>query len=60
MKGNWIVYNKELEEHRRTSLNHGGKEKFSYLVSHVNVEHGFIDAVQKIIFQYLRLYFYRY
>ena len=50
LKGNWSVANKKLEEQRRTSLNHGGKEKFSYLISHVNVEHGFIDAVQKIIF----------
>ena len=50
LKGNWSVDNKKLEEQRRTSLNHGGKEKFSYLISHVNVEHGFIDAVQKIIF----------
>lgn len=57
VKGNWIVYNTELEEHRRTSLNHGGKEKFSYLVSHVNVEHGFIDAVQKIIFPVFAIIF---
>ena len=50
LKGNWSVQNKKLEEQRRTSLNQGGKEKFSYLISHVNVEHGFIDAVQKIFF----------
>ena len=24
--------------------------QFSYLISHVNVEHGFIDSVQKILF----------
>jgi len=55
VKGNWNVTNTLLEEQGRTSLNHGGKEKFSYLISHVNVEHGFIDSLQKIIFPLLAI-----
>ena len=39
IKGNWVEKKKFLEEEKRTSLNHGGKEKFSYLISHVNVAH---------------------
>ena len=34
---------------RRRHLNHGGHEKFSYIIAHVNVNHGFLDALQKII-----------
>ena len=55
VKGNWKVTKTYLEEQGRTSLNHGGKEKFSYLISHVNVEHGFIDSLQKIIFPLLAI-----
>ena len=55
VKGNWKVTITYLEEQGRTSLNHGGKEKFSYLISHVNVEHGFIDSLQKIIFPLLAI-----
>lgn len=50
LKGNWEVEKTILEEEGRTSLNHGGHEKFSYLIAHVNVTHGFIDALQKILF----------
>ena len=49
VKGNWEVEKTILEEEGRTSLNHGGHEKFSYLIAHVNVNHGFLDALQKII-----------
>ena len=57
VKGNWKVTKTLLEEQGRTSLNHGGKEKFSYLISHVNVEHGFIDSVQKILFPIFAIVF---
>ena len=50
LKGNWEVEKTILEEEGRTSLNHGGQEKFSYLISHVNVKHRFLDALQKILF----------
>ena len=50
LKGNWEVEKTILEEEGRTSLNHGGHEKFSYLIAHVNVKHGFLDALQKILF----------
>ena len=49
VKGNWTVEKTTVEEEGRTSLNHGGHEKFSYLIAHVNVNHGFLDAFQKII-----------
>ena len=49
VKGNWEVEKTILEEEGRTSLNHGGHEKFSYVIAHVNVNHGFLDALQKII-----------
>ena len=55
VKGNWKVVKTFLEENGRTSLNHGGKEKFSYLISHVKVNHGFIDALQKILFPLLSI-----
>ena len=50
VKGNWKVEKTILEEEGRTSLNHGGHEKFSYIIAHVNVKHGFLDALQKILF----------
>ena len=50
LKGNWEVEKTILEEEGRTSLNHGGHEKFSYLIAHVNVKHKFLDALQKILF----------
>ncbi len=50
VKGNWTVEKTIVEEEGRTSLNHGGHEKFSYIIAHVNVKHGFIDALQKILF----------
>ena len=49
VKGNWEVEKTILEEEGRTSLNHGGHEIFSYLIAPVNVNHGFLDALQKII-----------
>jgi len=49
VKGNWRVHRTGLEETVRSSLNHGGKEKFSYLVSHVNVVHDAMTALQKVI-----------
>lgn len=57
VKGNWKVNKTYLEENGRTSLNHGGHEKFSYLISHVNVEHGFIDSIQKILFPIFSIVF---
>ncbi len=50
VKGNWKVEKTILEEEGRTSLNHGGHEKFSYIIAHVNVKHGFLNALQKILF----------
>ena len=49
VKGNWEVKSTGLEEVTRSSLNHGGKERFSYLISHVNVAHDAVTAVQKIL-----------
>ena len=49
LKGNWELEETILEEEGRTSLNHGGREKFSYLIAHVNVKHGFLNALQKIL-----------
>ena len=44
-----------LEENGRTRLNHGRKQKFSYLILHVKVNHGFVDALQKILFPLLSI-----
>ena len=49
VKGNWEVKSTGLEEVTRSSLNHGGKERFSYLISHVNVAHDAVTALQKIL-----------
>ncbi len=49
VKGNWQVQKTQVEETIRSSLNHGGKEKFSYLVSHVNVSHNALTAMQKVL-----------
>ena len=57
VKGNWEVEKTILEEEGRTSLNHGGHEKFSYLIAHVNVSHGFLDALQKILFPIFSIVF---
>ena len=50
VKGNWAVSSTNLEATNRKSLNHGGKEKFSYLISHVNVVHNSSTAIQKVLF----------
>ena len=50
IKGNWSYVKSASEAQNRSSLNHGGKEKFSYLISHVQVVHDYWDSVQKIIF----------
>ena len=50
VKGNWEVSSTKLEATTRKSLNHGGREKFSYLVSHVNVAHNSSTAIQKVLF----------
>ena len=55
IKGNWVEKKKYLEEEKRTSLNHGGKEKFSYLISHVNVAHNPSTAIGKILFPLLTI-----
>ena len=57
VKGNWKVEKTILEEEGRTSLNHGGHEKFSYIIAHVNVKHGFLDALQKILFPIFAIVF---
>ena len=57
VKGNWEVEKTILEEEGRTSLNHGGHEKFSYIIAHVNVNHGFLDALQKILFPIFSIVF---
>ena len=50
IKGNWTLKDTGVAVQARNSLNHGGKEKFSYLISHVKVIHDYWDSVQKIIF----------
>ena len=50
VKGNWEVSTAKLEATTRKSLNHGGREKFSYLISHVNVAHNSSTAIQKVLF----------
>ena len=50
VKGNWEVSSTKLEATTRKSLNHGGREKFSYLISHVNVAHNSSTAIQKVLF----------
>ncbi|RCL46533.1 MAG: hypothetical protein DBW91_01995 [Candidatus Thioglobus sp.] len=55
IKGNWVLKSKILEEEKRTSLNHGGKEKFSYLLSHINVQHNPNTAIGKILLPLLAL-----
>ena len=57
VKGNWEVVKTILEEEGRTSLNHGGHEKFSYIIGHVNAKHGFLDALQKILFPIFSIVF---
>ena len=57
VKGNWEVEKTILEEEGRTSLNQGGHEKFSYIIAHVNVKHGFLDALQKILFPIFSIVF---
>ena len=57
VKGNWEVEKTILEEEGRTSLNHGGHEKFSYIIAHINVKHGFLDALQKILFPIFSIVF---
>ena len=49
VKGNWQVQKTVLEETLRSSLNHGGKEKFSYLISHVEVAHDAVTSIQKVL-----------
>ena len=55
IKGNWVEKKKYLEEEKRKSLNHGGKEKFSYLISHINVSHNPGTAIGKILFPLLTI-----
>ena len=50
VKGSWTLASTNLEEQVRSSLNHGGKEKFSYLISHINVKHNSSTALQIVIF----------
>ena len=50
VKGNWVVSSINLEATNRKSLNHGGTEYFSYLISHVNIAHNSFTAVQKVLF----------
>ena len=57
IKGAWSFADKYMETQNRTSLNHGGKEKFSYLITHVEVKHAFITTVQKIFIPLLSLIF---
>ena len=49
VKGNWQVQKTVLEETLRSSLMHGGKEKFSYLISHVEVAHDAVTSIQKVL-----------
>ncbi len=50
VKGNWTVKKTGTVVQARNSLNHGGEEKFSYLITHVTVMHDFWDSVQQVIF----------
>lgn len=47
IKGNWTLTDKKLETQIKSSLNHGGKEEFSYIISHIIVNHDFFVALQK-------------
>ena len=49
IKGNWLLDEKKIKSSQMQSLNHGG-EKFSVLISNVNVKHKFINSLFIILF----------
>ena len=51
IKGNWTYVKSASEAQNRSSLNHGGKEKFSYLISHVEVVANVDDGIEFFAFE---------
>ena len=49
IKGNWLLDEKKIKSSQMQSLNHGG-EKFSILISNVNVKHKFMNSLFIILF----------
>ena len=49
VKGNWGVSSTKIEAVERSSLHNGGADKYSYLISHVNVAHNALTATQKVL-----------
>ena len=49
IKGNWELNEKKIRSSQMESLNHGG-EKFSVLISNVNVRHNFINSLFIVLF----------
>ena len=49
IKGNWLLDEKKIKSSQMQSLNHGG-EKFSVLISNVNVKHKFMNSLLIILF----------
>ena len=49
IKGNWLLDEKKIKSSQMQSLNHGG-EKFSVLISNVNVKHKFMNSLFIILF----------
>ena len=49
IKGNWFLDEKKIKSSQMQSLNHGG-EKFSVLISNVNVKHKFMNSLLIILF----------
>ena len=49
IKGNWELDKKKIRASQMKSLNHGG-EKFSVLISNINVKHNFINSLFIVFF----------
>ena len=49
VKGSWSLYDKSIRSAQIQSLNHGG-EKFSILISNVNLKHNFLNSLFIIFF----------
>lgn len=49
IKGNWELDEKKIRASQMKSLNHGG-EKFSVLISNINVKHNFINSLFIVFF----------
>ena len=49
IKGNWELDEKKIRASQMKSLNHGG-EKFSVLISNINVKHNFVNSLFIVLF----------